>query len=202
MRPQAWRQDMADFDAATRPEGGDGRYRVRLAEDWDVWGPVGGYVAGIALRAMGAESALERPASFACQYLSVGRFEPVEIEVALLRRGRSSEALGVLRTKGPWPASPSPSVSETSEGLQWSSDEGDRPNEGPRAKGLGTSAEGDLAEALRRQRAGRIPSLSLRPPLCARSRSAPSSAGHQRRPQSAGRRPVRPPSAGPVPYRH
>ena len=86
---------MGDFAADTAVEGGGGRYRAVLSRDWEVWGPLGGYVAAIALRALGAASGLARPASFACAFVSVARFGPVELEVETLRRGKRSHALAV-----------------------------------------------------------------------------------------------------------
>ena len=89
---------MADFLADTRPEpcaGAPGRYRASLSPDWAVWGPNGGYVAAIALRAALAESRLPRPASFHCHFLAVGEFAPVEISVARLGGGRRAESLRV-----------------------------------------------------------------------------------------------------------
>ena len=37
-------------DRAVEPIG-DGRYRAMVSQDWEIWGPMGGYVASIALRA-------------------------------------------------------------------------------------------------------------------------------------------------------
>jgi len=42
---------MGDFERETRVEGGGGRYRAALSQDWEIWGPNGGYLAAIALRA-------------------------------------------------------------------------------------------------------------------------------------------------------
>jgi len=75
------------------------RHRAELAPAWEVWGPIGGYVAAIALRALAAETDLPRPASFHCQFLSVARFAPVDLEVATLRRGKRSHALRVAMTQ-------------------------------------------------------------------------------------------------------
>ena len=74
---------------------GEGRYRAALHPDWAIWGPNGGYVAAIALRAAGAESRFVRPASFLCQYLSVAEFAEVELRVETLRDGRRTQALKV-----------------------------------------------------------------------------------------------------------
>jgi acyl-CoA thioesterase II len=68
---------------------GDGRYTATVHPDWEIWGPGGGYVAALALRAGGAESPLARPASFFCHYLSVAAFAPVELTVTPLRAGRT-----------------------------------------------------------------------------------------------------------------
>lgn len=90
---------MSNFEADTRVEGEKGRYRATILADWNVWGPNGGYVASIALRAAGAEAEIRRPASFAGHYLSVAKFEPVDLEVTALRRGRKSEAFRVSMTQ-------------------------------------------------------------------------------------------------------
>jgi acyl-CoA thioesterase II len=84
-----------DFVADTRVEGSGGRYRAVLSPEWQVWGPLGGYLAAIALRALGAESDLPRPATFHCLFLAAARFGEVEIEVTSLRRGGRSQALAM-----------------------------------------------------------------------------------------------------------
>ena len=91
---------MPEFSPATYVEGGGGRYRAALAHDWFVWGPMGGYVAAIAFRAMADASAQPRPASFACQFLRAGSAGPVEIEVEPVRSGRRSEALRATLLQG------------------------------------------------------------------------------------------------------
>jgi acyl-CoA thioesterase len=82
---------MGDVDVQTAPalEGQGGRYTAMVHQDWEIWGPCGGYVAAIALRAAGAESPFARPASFFCHYLSVAAFEPVDLVVTPLRSGRT-----------------------------------------------------------------------------------------------------------------
>jgi acyl-CoA thioesterase len=77
----------------------DGRYRAMVHRDWEIWGPCGGYVAAIALRAAGAESPFARPASFFCHYLSVADFAPVELAVTPLRQGRTVLAQRVEMTQ-------------------------------------------------------------------------------------------------------
>jgi acyl-CoA thioesterase-2 len=86
---------MGDFEVDTRLEGGKGRYRATLSPDWEIWGPNGGYLAAIALRAAGREARVPRPASFAGHFLGIARFAAVEVEVATVRGGRSTESLRV-----------------------------------------------------------------------------------------------------------
>ena len=81
-------------------EGEGGRYTALVHQDWEIWGPCGGYVAAIALRAAGAESPFARPASFFCHYLSVAAFEPVDLVVTPLRSGRTVLAQRVEMTQG------------------------------------------------------------------------------------------------------
>lgn len=87
---------MGDFDVDTQVESrGNGFYGARLSENWKIWGPNGGYLAAIALRAAGAEAAIARPVAVYCHYLRVARFDGVELEVTTLARGRRSESLRV-----------------------------------------------------------------------------------------------------------
>jgi acyl-CoA thioesterase-2 len=71
---------------------GTGRYRATLSPDWEIWGPMGGYVAACALRAVGDASSQPFPASFSCHYLGVARFEPVDIQVEVRRAGRAASS--------------------------------------------------------------------------------------------------------------
>ena len=91
---------MGDIEAQTavRPMG-DGHYTADVSPDWEIWGPCGGYVAAIALRAAGAESGLLRPASFFCHYLSVAAFDSVDLKVTSLRSGRTVHAQRVEMTQ-------------------------------------------------------------------------------------------------------
>jgi acyl-CoA thioesterase len=87
---------VANFLADTAVERvAPGRHRAALSPDWAAWGPNGGYVAAIALRAALAESRLPRPASFQCHFIALGEFAPVEIEVTKLGGSRRAESLRV-----------------------------------------------------------------------------------------------------------
>ncbi len=92
---------MGDLGVDTAVEEiGDGRYRAALSRDWEIWGPNGGYVAAIALRAGAAYSDLPRPASFSCHYLAAGEFAPAEAHVRTLRRTKRAESLAITLTQG------------------------------------------------------------------------------------------------------
>lgn len=89
---------MADFLADTgiaSVPGEPDRYRAQLSPAWAVWGPNGGYLAAIALRAAMARSRLPRPASFHCHFLAVGEFAPIEIHAVSLGGGKRGESLRV-----------------------------------------------------------------------------------------------------------
>jgi acyl-CoA thioesterase-2 len=89
----------SDLRDATHVEGGDGRYRAHLSEDWEIWGPNGGYLATVALRAAGEEAQIRQPRSFYCHFLSSPSFGEVELEVRALKRGRRAESLAVDMTQ-------------------------------------------------------------------------------------------------------
>lgn len=87
-------------DTAVRP-GEGGSLAATLSRDWEIWGPNGGYIAAIALRAAGAVvPAGHRPASFSCQYLAVGAFEDVELTAEPVRRGRTAWCVNVGMRQG------------------------------------------------------------------------------------------------------
>jgi acyl-CoA thioesterase-2 len=62
-----------------------------LSDDWEIWGPMGGYIASVALRAVGPTTPF-RPASFFCQYLGVASFGMVDVTVTELRAARTAAA--------------------------------------------------------------------------------------------------------------
>ncbi|MDQ1434254.1 MAG: acyl-CoA thioesterase, partial [Actinomycetota bacterium] len=87
------------IDTAVRALG-DGLYEATMSKDWEIWGPMGGYVAACALRAAGASTPELRPAAFSCHYLSVAQFEPVDIRVSTRKRGRTAVAQRVEIAQG------------------------------------------------------------------------------------------------------
>jgi acyl-CoA thioesterase II len=86
-----------DTDTAIRPAGGGGT--VDLSRDWEIWGPNGGYLAAIALRAAGGATELTRPASFTAHFLGVAEFAPVDLAVRTLRRTKRAESIAVSMTQ-------------------------------------------------------------------------------------------------------
>jgi acyl-CoA thioesterase-2 len=87
---------MGDLEVDTRLEPvAEGRYRAALSPDWEIWGPNGGYIASIALRAAGQLANVQRPAAFAGHFLSVARFDEVDVTVRVVRAGRRAESLHV-----------------------------------------------------------------------------------------------------------
>ena len=85
---------MGDLGNDTAVDGSGGRYRATVSGDWEIWGPMGGYVAAIALRAAAAEApAGLEPASFTCQFLSPARFETIDIDVVVRRKARRAAAV-------------------------------------------------------------------------------------------------------------
>ncbi len=92
---------MGDLATDTAPvEVGDGHYRATLSPEWEIWGPMGGYVAAVALRAAGAASPFDRPASLFVHYLGVAAFDHVDLEVTALRQGRAATAQRVVLRQG------------------------------------------------------------------------------------------------------
>jgi len=90
------------IDTAVRPTGG-GAFEATLSQEWEIWGPMGGYVAAVALRAVGASAGPFRPAAFSCHYLGVAAFDDVQLRVTPLKEGRSASSWRVDMTQGERP---------------------------------------------------------------------------------------------------
>jgi acyl-CoA thioesterase II len=89
----------ADLEQATRVHGEDGRYVAELSDAWEIWGPNGGYLAAIALRAAERVAQIQRPSSFFCHFLSSPAFAEVQLEVTALKQGRRAESLQVAMSQ-------------------------------------------------------------------------------------------------------
>ena len=92
---------MDDFVLATNLEPlSENRWVTTLRKDWALWGPAGGYLTGLALRAAGEATEFNRPVSLSCHFLRVAKFEQVVLDVQSLRSGRRSEILRVDMSQG------------------------------------------------------------------------------------------------------
>jgi acyl-CoA thioesterase II len=85
---------------AGESQDGIGRYTGEVWRDWEIWGPNGGYLAAIALRAAGVHTGRARPASLSVQFLRPGRFEPIELEVRTVRGTRRADCVHVVARQG------------------------------------------------------------------------------------------------------
>ncbi len=91
--------DLAEGIAVVPVDGAPGCFTAQVDTAWEIWGPCGGYIAGIALNAAGAVSRFSRPASFSCHYLGVAAFSSIDIEVRTVRSGRATESFAVSLTQ-------------------------------------------------------------------------------------------------------
>jgi acyl-CoA thioesterase II len=92
-------QSALDLERATRVEVENDIHVARLSREWEIWGPNGGYLAAIALRAAGTAAQIHRPASFYCHFLSSPAFDTVQLEVKVLKRGHRAESFAVEMTQ-------------------------------------------------------------------------------------------------------
>ena len=91
---------MGDLAIDTAGHGSDGRYTARLSRDWEIWGPNGGYIASIALRAAGAHSRFDRPGHARRPLPRRRRLRRrVDIEVTTLREAKRAESIRVSMTQ-------------------------------------------------------------------------------------------------------
>ncbi len=92
---------MATLEPASRVAASDGGLTASFDPDWNIWGPIGGYVAAIALRAVGCVAAEgHRPVSFSCQFLARGDNGPVDVAVIPLKVGSTACYAVSLRQNG------------------------------------------------------------------------------------------------------
>lgn len=79
---------------------GTGTYEAQVSRDWEIWGPNGGYLAAIALRAAGRHVIRDRPASISVQFLRPGRFEPMTLGVRTVRTTRRADCVHLVARQG------------------------------------------------------------------------------------------------------
>lgn len=89
----------SDLEQATRVGGDAGQYHAHLSEDWEIWGPNGGYLAAIALRAAGMLAQVRQPVGFYCHFLSPPAFDAIQLDVSVLKQGRRTESFSVAMTQ-------------------------------------------------------------------------------------------------------
>ncbi len=79
---------MAGLMAATALKSvGDG-FVVDLDRAWEIWGPAGGYLAAIALRAVGQKAASgHRPVTLTGQFVSVAKPGQLDVRIEAIRQG-------------------------------------------------------------------------------------------------------------------
>jgi acyl-CoA thioesterase len=94
-RKAAERNVMGNLRSDTEVTGADGRWFAKVSPDWRLWSPNGGYLATIAMRATGRESAGMRPASLTCSFLKSPQTGTVELTTAPLRRSSRAHATRV-----------------------------------------------------------------------------------------------------------
>ncbi len=79
------------FDRHTTIVGDDGAFTATLDRSFEIWGPNGGYLSAIALRAADATAAAgHRPASITVQYIGRAQFGAVEVAIETVRTGASA----------------------------------------------------------------------------------------------------------------
>ncbi len=111
---------MGDLERDTRVEPlGAGRFVAVLSPDWDIWGPNGGYLATVAMRAAGLVSERARPASINAHFVGTGSAGPVELDVEVNRRTRVATSLTVRMAQNgrPWVVAQVWAVDDDLEGL-------------------------------------------------------------------------------------
>ena len=88
---------MGDFAADTELSVvGDGTFTRLLHRDWEIWGPNGGYLGALALRAAGAHCGRARPANVTVHFLGVATFDqPVEIVPQTLRESKVATSVRI-----------------------------------------------------------------------------------------------------------
>lgn len=94
--------DLAVDTAVRRVDGesATAAYVGSPAGDWAIWGPMGGYIACLALRAAGDHGGRARPASINVSYLAAAAFTEVDLDVTMLRTTRVATCHRVTMHQG------------------------------------------------------------------------------------------------------
>ncbi len=94
--PMGETADMQNLDSATMITASrEGGYTAELSPSWEIWGPQGGYLAAVALRAAGSEMGRARPASMNAHFVGAGTSGPVEVAVETNRSTRVATSVTV-----------------------------------------------------------------------------------------------------------
>jgi len=92
---------MGSFDRDTAVRRTDSGFLATLSPDWEIWGPNGGYLCAIALRAAGAAAPSgHRPSTYSCQYLNTGRSGEAQIDCEQVRESRAAGCFNVRLRQG------------------------------------------------------------------------------------------------------
>jgi acyl-CoA thioesterase len=86
---------MGNLSSNTEVNGRDGSWVAEISDDMRLWGPNGGYLATVALRAAGQHIGGQRPASLECHFLKSPAPGAVELTTTTLRRTRRAHSVQV-----------------------------------------------------------------------------------------------------------
>lgn len=81
---------MTTLQQATSLSANGDRVIAQIDPAWDIWGPCGGYLASIAMRAAGAAIVGHRPVTLSCQFLSRARHGEAVVDVEVAKSGQSA----------------------------------------------------------------------------------------------------------------
>lgn len=82
---------MAGLMSATALESTGGQFGMMLDPGWNIWGPAGGYIAAIALRAVREHAAAEhRPLTLSGQFVRVAKPGLIEVTVDTVKQGTTA----------------------------------------------------------------------------------------------------------------
>jgi acyl-CoA thioesterase len=90
---------MTDLAADTQVTGAGGAWNAKVSGEWDLWGPNGGYLATIALRAAGEHVPGLRPASLECHFLRSPAPGGVDLTTVTLRASSRAVSVRVSMTQ-------------------------------------------------------------------------------------------------------